>query len=132
MRQPVTATLRGPDEPRRGLPAAFGTGALIGTLGGPIGLGGAEFRLPLLIGMFRFAALEAVILNEARSLVVVASGLPFRAAAVPPGAVAAEWPIVLNLLTGNLLGAWAGAGRATRPKARTFYRVSAVKVWRHA
>ncbi len=32
--------------------AAFGGGALIGTLGGLIGLGGAEFRLPLLIGLF--------------------------------------------------------------------------------
>jgi uncharacterized membrane protein YfcA len=28
--------------------AAFGGGAIIGTLGGLIGLGGAEFRLPLL------------------------------------------------------------------------------------
>jgi uncharacterized membrane protein YfcA len=34
-------------------------GAVIGTLGGLIGLGGAEFRLPVLIGLFRFAALEA-------------------------------------------------------------------------
>ena len=63
---------------QRSLPAAFGGGAIIGGLGGMIGLGGAEFRLPLLIGMFRFAALEAVILNKAMSLVVVATALPFR------------------------------------------------------
>jgi hypothetical protein len=44
--------------------SAFGGGALIGALGGLIGLGGAEFRLPLLIGAFRFAALQAVILNK--------------------------------------------------------------------
>ena len=53
-------------------------GAVIGTLGGLIGLGGAEFRLPLLIGLFGFAALEAVIVNKATSLVVVASALLFR------------------------------------------------------
>lgn len=38
--------------------AAFGGGALIGTLGGLIGLGGAEFRLPLLIGAFGFGVLD--------------------------------------------------------------------------
>lgn len=48
--------------------AAFGGGAIIGALGRLIGLGGAEFRLPLLIGAFNFVALEAVILNKAMSL----------------------------------------------------------------
>ena len=62
---------------------AFAGGAVIGALGGLIGLGGAEFRLPLLIGAFQFAGLEAVIVNKAMSLVVVASALPFRAATVP-------------------------------------------------
>jgi uncharacterized protein len=57
------------------LAAAAFSGAIIGTLGGLVGLGSAEFRLPLLIGAFRFAALEAVILNKAMSLVVVASAL---------------------------------------------------------
>ncbi len=103
--------------------AAFGGGAIIGTLGGLIGLGGAEFRLPLLIGMFRFAALEAVILNKAMSLVVVATALPFRAGTVPFGEIAAHWPIVLNLLAGSLLGAWFGAGWAMRLKSETLYKV---------
>jgi uncharacterized membrane protein YfcA len=106
--------------------AAFGGGAVIGTLGGLIGLGGAEFRLPLLIGAFQFPALEAVIVNKATSLVVVASALPFRAAAVPFGAVAAHWSVILNLLAGSLLGAWFGAGWATRLKSVTLYRVISV------
>jgi uncharacterized membrane protein YfcA len=104
----------------------FGGGAIIGTLGGLIGLGGAEFRLPLLIGAFQFAALEAVILNKATSLIVVATALPFRAAVVPLGEVASHWPIILNLLAGSLLGAWLGAGWATRLKSATLYRVIAV------
>ncbi|WP_246094146.1 MULTISPECIES: sulfite exporter TauE/SafE family protein [Mesorhizobium] len=105
---------------------AFGGGTIIGALGGLIGLGGAEFRLPLLIGAFRFAALEAVILNKAMSLVVVASALPFRARTVPFSEIAAHWTIILNLLAGSLLGAWLGAGWATRIKSENLYRVIAV------
>ncbi|MDI1277525.1 sulfite exporter TauE/SafE family protein [Methylobacter sp.] len=106
--------------------ASFGSGAVIGALGGLIGLGGAEFRLPLLIGPFGFAALEAVILNKAISLVVVASALPFRAGTVPLSELAAHWDIILNLLAGSLLGAWFGAGWAIRLKTETFYKVIAV------
>src|SRR5918993_688343 len=105
---------------------AFGGGGTVGILGGLIGLGGAEFRLPLLIGPFRFAALEAVILNKAMSLVVVASALPFRAATVPFEAVAAHWAVILNLLVGSLLGAWLGTGWVTRLKAENLHHVIAV------
>lgn len=110
---------------RRSLPAGFLGGAAIGTLGGLIGLGGAEFRLPLLIGLFRFVALEAVILNKAMSLVVVASALLFRTRAVPADEVLSHWPVIVNLLAGSLLGAWFGAGWATRLRSETLYRVIA-------
>lgn len=106
--------------------AAFASGAVIGGLGGLIGLGGAEFRLPLLIGLFRFAALQAIILNKAMSLIVVAAALPSRAATVPFAAVAAHWPIIVNLLAGSLLGAWLGAAWATRLSSQNLYRVIAV------
>jgi uncharacterized membrane protein YfcA len=118
--------VRGIGDTARRSPAAFGGGAVIGALGGLIGLGGAEFRLPLLIGAFRFAALQAVILNKAMCLVVVASALPFRAAAVPFASVAAHWAIIVNLLAGSLIGAWFGAGWATRVASQTLYRVIAV------
>ena len=91
--------------------ATFLWGAVIGTLGGLIGLGAVEFRLPVLIAVFGLAPLEAV---KASSLVVVASALPSRAGAVPWGAVGASWPIIANLLVGSVLGAWAGAGLATQ------------------
>lgn len=105
---------------------AFGGGAVIGALGGLIGLGGAEFRLPLLIGAFRFPALEAVIVNKAMSLIVVAFALPFRAGAVPFATLAACWPVIVNLLAGSLLGAWFGAGWATRLSSKSLYRVISV------
>ena len=120
------ASTASPEIAARRPPAAFAGGAIIGALGGLIGLGGAEFRLPLLIGAFRFAALQAVILNKAMSLVVVASALPFRAATVPFSAVAAHWSIIANLLAGSLLGAWFGAGWAIRLASHTLYRVIAV------
>jgi uncharacterized protein len=115
-----------PDTGIRSSPDAFAGGAIIGTLGGLIGLGGAEFRLPLLIGLFRFAALEAVILNKAMSFVVVASALPFRATATPFATLAPYWPVIANLLAGSMLGAWLGAGWATRLKSETLYRVLTV------
>lgn len=112
-------------EARRALPA-FAGGALIGIFGGLIGLGGAEFRLPLLIGPFRFRPLEAVILNKTMSLIVVAAALLFRAKTVPLGAIAANWPIALNLLAGSLVGAWLGASWATRLSSRNHCRILAV------
>jgi uncharacterized protein len=106
--------------------AAFSSGAGIGILGGLIGLGGAEFRLPLLIGLFGFGALEAVILNKALSLVVVATALPFRAAVVPFEKLFENWHVIATLLAGSVVGAWCGAGWATRIQSTTLYKVIAV------
>jgi uncharacterized membrane protein YfcA len=110
---------------RQSSSSAVIAGALIGILGGLIGLGGAEFRLPLLIGIFGFVALEAIVLNKAISLVVVTSALLFRSQAVPPETVVAHGYIVLTLLTGSLVGAWFGADLATRLNNQSLHRVIA-------
>lgn len=119
-----TTTFHGGTWPRH-LQALL-AGAAVGALGGLIGLGGAEFRLPLLIGLFGFAALAAVIMNKAMSLIVVASALVFRLRSVPVDEMLAHWPIVVNLLAGSLFGAWWGASWATRAHPRALYRVIAV------
>ncbi|MEV6730724.1 sulfite exporter TauE/SafE family protein [Streptomyces sp. NPDC051364] len=107
------------------MPLTFACGAAVGVLGGMIGLGGAEFRLPLLISVFGFAALSAVILNKAMSLIVVLTALPARLAAVPFSDLGAHWTVSVNLLAGSLLGAWAGASWAVRMRASTLYKVLA-------
>jgi uncharacterized membrane protein YfcA len=111
---------------QRNQTSAFFSGAGIGTLAGLIGLGGAEFRLPFLISLYRFGALEAVIINKAMSLVVVMSALPFRTGTVSLATIAVYWPVIANLLGGSLLGAWFGASWATRLRSATLYRVIAV------
>lgn len=112
--------------PTSRLALAFAAGAGVGALGGLIGLGGAEFRLPLLIGLFGFAALAAVILNKAMSLVVVAAALMFRTRSVPVDQLVEHWSIVVNLLGGSLVGAWCGASWATRAHPKTLYRAIAM------
>jgi uncharacterized membrane protein YfcA len=122
----VDAALHEPEQvPPRSLKLAFVTGACVGVLGGLIGLGGAEFRLPLLIGVFGFIALQAVILNKAMSLIVVATALPARLLNVPLDDLVAELDVIANLLAGSLLGAWLGATWATRTASATLYRVIA-------
>jgi uncharacterized protein len=107
------------------LAKGFLVGAVVGILGGLIGLGGAEFRLPVLIGVFELGPLAAVILNKAMSLVVVTAAIPARLGAVPSADVLSHWPIILNLLCGSIVGAWAGASWALKVKTRTFYLVIA-------
>ncbi len=106
---------------RPGVP--FGWGALIGALGGLVGLGGAEFRLPVLVASFRLPTLEAVILNKALSLVVVAFALIFRGGTIPFADLWAHADIAVNLLAGSLAGAWWAAGHAMRLSRRALDRV---------
>ncbi|WP_241978411.1 sulfite exporter TauE/SafE family protein [Cryobacterium sp. Hz9] len=110
----------------RNLALAFLAGAAIGILGGMIGLGGAEFRLPLLIGVFSFAALQAIIMNKAMSLIVVITAIPARLIGVPLADLSPHLYIVVNLLAGSLVGAWIGAHWATKLKTKTLYRIIAV------
>lgn len=123
--------------PQRGVHRAawqvVAAGAAVGLLGGMIGLGGAEFRLPpLLSGLFGFVALQAVILNKAMSLLVVLTALPARLAAGPLSTLGPQWPVVVNLLAGTLVGAWAGASWAVRMRTSTLYRVLAAMLVRIA
>lgn len=97
---------------------AFSWGTGIGTLGGLIGLGGAEFRLPVLASFFQFRLLDAIVINLLVSLVTVVFSLVFR---VGIGGLEALLPygyVVVNLLAGSLIGSWVGVHYATRVNER--------------
>lgn len=102
---------------------AFFGGGIIGVLGGLVGLGGAEFRLPMLIYFFHLSALSAIILNKAMSLVVVAFALPFRFSTVPLSMLEENSNIILTILLGSLIGAWFGAGFALKMKSQSLYKI---------
>ncbi|MEY6434115.1 sulfite exporter TauE/SafE family protein [Thioalkalicoccus limnaeus] len=102
---------------------AFSWGAGIGTLGGLIGLGGAEFRLPVLAGVFRFRMLDAIVINLMISLVTVVFSLIFRVGLGGLETLSPYWYVVLNLLAGSLLGSWIGVHYATRVEERVLVGV---------
>lgn len=111
---------------RQGTGWAITWGAAIGVLGGLIGLGGAEFRLPVLLSFFRLPASQAVALNLVVSLVTVVFALVFRTGLAGLGSYAPYAPVVLNLLIGSLVGAFAGTYLAARIADRTLTRVIGV------
>jgi uncharacterized protein len=88
---------------------AFLYGAPIGVLGGLIGLGGAEFRLPVLTGVFRYSAKQAVPLNLAISLVTVAVAFVARAVTASMHDLYPIMPLVCMLTIGSILGAYRGS-----------------------
>lgn len=102
---------------------SFGIGAVVGAAGGLIGLGGAEFRLPALVGVLRFSAREAVAVNLVASLAVLAAAFLFRAAAVPMAEIAPYLPAILGMLLGSTSAAWVGAGWLRRASDKLLGRL---------
>lgn len=93
---------------------AFLYAAPIGALGGLIGLGGAEFRLPVLAGVLGYSARQAVPLNLAVSLITIAASLAIRGRALSFDSVMPLLPVALSLIAGAIITAFLGAALAGR------------------
>lgn len=103
---------------RRPFAAAL-AGAAVAVLGGLIGLGGAEFRLPILIAVFALYAHRAVRINLLISLATLAMSAVSRLSFVHATHVADFRTEIAGLLAGGIVAAWLGAGYLQRiPKAR--------------
>jgi uncharacterized membrane protein YfcA len=99
--------------------ATFFVGLLVGVAGGLIGLGGAELRLPYLVGVLGLAAKRAVPVNLAVSLFTVLAALPVRLS-VSGLSPLVEWSSVAGgLVVGAVVAAWLGAGWVRRISTAT-------------
>jgi len=86
----------------------------IGALGGLIGLGGAEFRLPVLAGTLGYRVHQAVPLNLAVSLITIVASLAIRGKTLSLDAVIPLLPVLLSLIAGAIITAFFGALMAGR------------------
>jgi uncharacterized protein len=110
-------------EVRRSPVAALLYGAPIGLLGGLIGLGGAEFRLPVLAGVFGYAARRAVALNLAISLITVVSALLIRGGTLSLAPLLALLPVVFAMIFGAVTAAYVGTALVHRVSEQLLERI---------
>lgn len=111
---------------RRPLAAAL-AGAAVAILGGLIGLGGAEFRLPLLIAIFALYPHRAVRINLLISLATLAMSAVARLSFLQTVNVADHSVEICGMLAGGVVAAWFGAGFLERiPKARIMSVIAAL------
>ena len=84
-------------------------GLLVGVMGGLLGLGGAELRLPYLIGTLRLPPHDAVKVNLAVSLFTVAAAIPARFLALGQADISGYLPVVIAIAVGAVVAAYLGA-----------------------
>lgn len=95
----------------------------IAILGGLIGLGGAEFRLPVLAGPLGYPVRQAVALNLAVSLVTLTASLAIRSGTLSLTPVAPFTAEIVSLIAGAVVAAFFGAGLAGRLSEQHLRRV---------
>jgi uncharacterized membrane protein YfcA len=104
----------------------FGSGAATGTLGGLIGLGGAEFRLPVLVGLLGMGPRAAVPMNLVISLVTLAAAMAGRGASLSIQPLLQLWPTIFGLVAGGVASSLWGAGVLSRLSDRRLSVVLAI------
>lgn len=102
---------------------SFLIGVPIGCLGGLIGLGGAEFRLPFLLKVFVKPAKRAVALNMLISLITVLSATYFRLNNIDISFIYPQILLMVAIIIGSTTGAYYGIGLSTKISDTLFKKV---------
>lgn len=102
---------------------AAAIGAPIGVVGGLIGLGGAEFRLPFLLKTFNKPAKKAVALNMLISLITVISASYFRLNNFDMFLIYPQISLMIAIIIGSTVGAYYGIGISHRISDALFKKI---------
>ncbi len=100
--------------PNRHAGLAFGLAVPIGLLGGLIGLGGAEFRLPVLVGPLGYQARRAVPLNLTISLITLVASLAIRGRTLSLAPLVPFRSAILAMACGAVIAAFYGVAWSSR------------------
>lgn len=95
----------------------------IGLLGGLMGLGGAEFRLPVLAGVLGYSVHQAVPLNLAVSLITILVSLITRVNTLSSALLIPLMPVMLSLIVGAVSTAFFGATLASKLSKEQLERI---------
>ena len=94
--------------------AAFSAGAAVALAAGLIGLGGAEFRLPLLIAVFELYPHRAIRINLLINLATLAVAAVTRLGIMGTTSVASYLWEIAAMTVGGVVAGWMGANLVTR------------------
>ena len=95
----------------------------IAIAGGLIGLGGAEFRLPVLVGPLQYPAKKAVPLNLVVSLMTLLSSFAIRGQAIPFVTLAPLADGIVAMIAGAVLAALIGTALAGKVSEERLHKV---------
>jgi len=98
-------------------------GLIISMLGGLIGLGGAEFRIPVLVTMLAVPIFYTIPINLLISIVTVVFSFLFRSFYLDHRMVIENIHVIFILTTGSIIGAYCGAGLSNRINLRIFKKL---------
>src|SRR5437016_4829171 len=110
----------------RTITIALACALLIGGIGGLIGLGGGEFRLPILVALIGFTARAAVPMNQILSLITLVTALVVRWHTGSLVGVGAFAPAVIALGIGGVTAAWFAARLLSRVSDHRLERAIAI------
>lgn len=102
---------------------AFLSGAVVGILGGLIGLGGAEFRLPILITLFALYPHRAVRFNLLVSFITLLFAAATRLGFQTGAELSAYADVACAMIAGGMVAALIGASQLARISGHRLMRI---------